>query len=307
MKPAEALRKVLGVRFAAALLVGCLGSGGGFGLTAAQADSNSVVYWRCTSNPTQACPANTSYPLPVTPSAPSGTQDTNLKQVNGATVNVGVGAASTGTQRVTTSTDSTIGTVTAVTAITNALPAGANIIGKVDIDQTTPGTTNGVVVNSGTVGGFEFNVGDTPTVQNAAYAAGQSLGGLQTISVSSTNSITGILSQIVVASAGGSTVGVVVYAWDKNPASTTCTDKSNFVSNATDNLHMIGIPQLLTPALSVSAQDTSTRAAATNLASPFTNGSTNTNIYVCVLANAAVTPATTTDYRIQLSGTKDQP
>jgi hypothetical protein len=43
------------------------------------------------------------------------------------------------------------GTLTAVTSITNALPAGTNIIGKVDIDQTTPGTTNGVVVNSGTL------------------------------------------------------------------------------------------------------------------------------------------------------------
>ncbi len=73
---------------------------------------------------------------------PSGTQDTNLKQVNGATVNVGVGAASTGTARVTTSTDSTIGTVTSVTAITNALPAGTNILGKIAIDQSTPGTTN---------------------------------------------------------------------------------------------------------------------------------------------------------------------
>lgn len=36
------------------------------------------------------------------------------------------------------------GTLTAVTAITNALPTGANVIGKVSIDQTTPGTTNRV-------------------------------------------------------------------------------------------------------------------------------------------------------------------
>jgi hypothetical protein len=39
------------------------------------------------------------------------------------------------------------GTLSAVTAITNALPAGTNIIGKVGIDQTTPGATNGVSVN----------------------------------------------------------------------------------------------------------------------------------------------------------------
>lgn len=36
----------------------------------------------------------------------------------------------------------TVSTVTAVTAITNALPVGANVIGKVSIDQATPGTTN---------------------------------------------------------------------------------------------------------------------------------------------------------------------
>lgn len=42
----------------------------------------------------------------------------------------------------------TVTTVSAVTAITNALPAGTNLMGKVGIDQTTPGTTNGVVVNT---------------------------------------------------------------------------------------------------------------------------------------------------------------
>lgn len=41
-----------------------------------------------------------------------------------------------------------ITTVAAVTAITNALPAGTNLLGKVGIDQTTPGTTNGVQVNN---------------------------------------------------------------------------------------------------------------------------------------------------------------
>lgn len=98
---------------------------------------------------------------------PGGTQDTNLKQVNGATVNVGAGAAGTGTQRVTTSTDSTIGTVTAVTAITNALPAGANIIGNVRIDQTTPGTTNGVVVNSSSLPTGAATAANQTNVQSA--------------------------------------------------------------------------------------------------------------------------------------------
>lgn len=45
-------------------------------------------------------------------------------------------------------TVTTVTTVAAVTAITNALPVGANVIGKVSIDQTTPGTTNKVDVGT---------------------------------------------------------------------------------------------------------------------------------------------------------------
>lgn len=89
-------------------------------------------------------------PLPVSgtvTTTPSGTQDENLKQVNGASVNVGAGASSTGTQRVITATDSVIGTVAAVTAITNALPAGNNNIGDVDIASgTITSITNNVNV-----------------------------------------------------------------------------------------------------------------------------------------------------------------
>jgi hypothetical protein len=43
-------------------------------------------------------------------------------------------------------TVTTVSTVTAVTSITNALPAGTNLMGKVGIDQTTVGTTNGISI-----------------------------------------------------------------------------------------------------------------------------------------------------------------
>ena len=49
----------------------------------------------------------------------TGGDDINIAQVNGATVNVGTGAAgATGTLRVVTATDSTIGTVTTVSTVT---------------------------------------------------------------------------------------------------------------------------------------------------------------------------------------------
>lgn len=47
-----------------------------------------------------------------------------------------------------------------------ALPAGTNIIGKVGIDQTTPGTTNGVIVKNGSVGTDAS--GNKPTLPNVA-------------------------------------------------------------------------------------------------------------------------------------------
>jgi len=75
----------------------------------------------------------------------------NEAQVGGNATAVGNGTTSTGTQRVTISSDSTgrvalaagsasIGTVT--------LGAGSALAGNVGIDQTTPGTTNGVQVNA---------------------------------------------------------------------------------------------------------------------------------------------------------------
>ena len=64
----------------------------------------------------------------------------NITQFGGNNVVTGTGAGGNGIPRVTVSNDSTVGLV-----------AGSAIIGRVGIDQTTPGTTNGVVTNSGSV------------------------------------------------------------------------------------------------------------------------------------------------------------
>ena len=112
----------------------------------------------------------------VTTTPPSNASS-NVAQINGVTPLMGNGVTGTGSQRVTIASDNTafsvnaaatlnaettkvIGTVNlsaaqtlatvttvgAVTAITNALPAGTNLMGKVGIDQTTVGTTNGVSI-----------------------------------------------------------------------------------------------------------------------------------------------------------------
>lgn len=122
--------------------------------------------------------------MPVTATfTPSGTQNVNVTQVGGATVATGHGTAA-GALRVELPTDGTgvLATVGAVTAITNALPAGTAILGKIGIDQTTPGTTNGVQINAalpaganlvGKVGIDQTTPGTTNGVQvNAALPAG---------------------------------------------------------------------------------------------------------------------------------------
>lgn len=103
-------------------------------------------------------PSNACY-IPV---SFTGSYTTNLTQVNTNPVNTGVGASGSGTQRVAVASDSSL-------SITGAIPAGTNLIGKVGIDQTTPGTTNGVVVNSTAV-----YLGITPTDHTLTSATGAS-------------------------------------------------------------------------------------------------------------------------------------
>lgn len=109
-----------------------------------------------------ATPINAAHPLPVTATVtPSGTQDVNQKQVNGQTINVGTGAAGTGTQRVTTSTDSTIGTVT-------------NPVGMKGADGTAIVSNANPVPVSDAGGSLTVDAASLPLPSGAATAALQS-------------------------------------------------------------------------------------------------------------------------------------
>lgn len=81
--------------------------------------------------------------LPVSVAA---TLSENIAQVNGATVNVGTGAAGTGTQRVTTSTDSTIATIT--NAVTVAQSTATSLKAQAETYQggVAVGTANPLYV-----------------------------------------------------------------------------------------------------------------------------------------------------------------
>ncbi len=103
--------------------------------------------------------------LLVTPDANSSV---NISQMNGVAVTMGNGTSGTGVQRVTIASDST-GQV--------ALAAGSALVGKVGIDQTTPGTTNAVVDTPVTSGGLSIKSASTGgTATSIKASAGQLYG-----------------------------------------------------------------------------------------------------------------------------------
>ncbi len=83
----------------------------------------------------------------------------------------------------------TLAGVTSLGSITNALPVGSNVIGKVSIDQTTPGTTNKVSI--GTDGTVSIT-GTVPLPTGAATSANQTSANstLSTISTNTTKAFT---------------------------------------------------------------------------------------------------------------------
>ena len=169
-------------------------------------------------------PAN-SRPLPVTILDPSGTGlDTNFgvvgahtlrtaAEIGNATGAANFGAGATGAQTLRTQanqgaagtlangwpvmpTDGTnqqsfTGAGEAKVDVTQPLPAGTNIIGKVGIDQTTPGTTNGVQVvaalpaGTNVIGHVITDTGSTTAVSN--FPATQPVSGTVTANQGTAN------------------------------------------------------------------------------------------------------------------------
>ena len=132
--------------------------------------------------------------LPTTPAGTNligkvGIDQTTPGTTNGVQVNAALpaGTANIGDVDIATiaAGDNNIGNVDIVTLpalvagtanigdvdIASAIPAGTNLIGKVGIDQTTPGTTNGVQVNAALPAGTN-NIGDVDVITLPALVAG---------------------------------------------------------------------------------------------------------------------------------------
>ena len=182
---------------------------------------------------------------------------------------------------------------------TVTLGPGSSVIGKVDTDLTTPGTTNLVSA------GFSQQASDTPTVQTAAYASGNCIGGFRSVTVTANNGQSGFITNFRVESIGGATPSVTVYLFDSNPSSSTCTDKSTFTLNSADVDKLLNNPA--TGAITLAAPIGTTTTFANvdfNPPRPFIAGGSAASgvktIYYALVSGSAFTPGTATDIHTRI-------
>lgn len=203
-----------------------------------------------------------------------------------------------------------------------ALGAGTSIIGTVAIDQTTPGTTNGVQINAGSAiignvgvdqttpgttnlvaAGFGQQVASTPTVQNASYVSGNCLGGFNAVTLTVNNGQSGFVTNFRVASVGGSIPAVTIYLFSANPSASTCTDKSTFTLNSADIDKIIVSPVTVTLAAPTGTTVTFGAADFTPPRPFIAGGSTGSGvktIYYALVSGTTFTPASTSDIHVRV-------
>lgn len=131
-------------------------------------------------------------------------------------------------------------------AVNSAIPAGTNLIGKVGIDQTTPGTTNAVQPISGATGGatpYHFVTTASTNSQNIKAAAAGTLYTISAVNFSATASYLRIYDQAAAPTCSSATGAVHSYGI---PASTSGAGIS--ISIAVGELYANGIGYCVTGA-----------------------------------------------------------
>ena len=175
-------------------------------------------------------------------------------------------------------------------------------------DPLPPGTNQIGTVSGSNVGGYEFNATSIPTIQNAAYASGNCMGGFNALTVARTNGGGIILDTFGLRSVGGGTTAIQVYIFNANPSASTCTDKSTFTINSADIDKIIaGGTFQLTPAATTGTSITFAYQSnmALSVIAGGSSGSGVQTIYYALVSTGTWTPASTTDLHVQVNGIQD--
>jgi hypothetical protein len=152
------------------------------------------------------------------------------------------------------------------------------------------------------VGGNTGVVTAAPAVQVAAYAAGQVIGGLQTIpGFGRLTGGSGIVQMASVFLKVGNTQPIDLVLFNTNPAASTFADKAALAVVAADFDKLIGVAHVTdwtnlgTPSLGM----------ATALGMPFQLPTGSDAVYVVPVARGAITFASTSDFKFALKALRD--
>ncbi len=177
-----------------------------------------------------------------------------------------------------------------------ARPVGAAISLASIAQQPNPALAQSAIAT------YNYSTPVTPVIQASSYAQNAAIGGLSTVAALRLPSYpSGILDGFWAAWKGGNTVGVTFYVFDKLPTGSSCTDQVVFSMGASDIDKLALAPFSITPV----APQGSTFAIGewTGTRSIRNNDSTaSKKLYVCPVANAAVTPASTADFVFKITG-----
>lgn len=143
-----------------------------------------------------------------------------------------------------------------------------------------------------------------PTIQAAAYAIGNNIGGLQTVPIFTSTSIkTGKLTNIALTMLGTNEPALTLYIFSKNPTLSTFTDKGAFSIHNTDAQFLKKVITL-TPFLLPGITNAKSVYAEMSLAMENKDTIPSINIYVAIEVGTAFTPAVG-DMLLTFSGWRD--
>jgi hypothetical protein len=192
-----------------------------------------------------------------------------------------------------------------VTALGSPLQAGGSIGNTAFGVSSLPALAAGSNI-IGYAGSLNFQTAPVvPTIQAAAYASGNVIGGKLTVAnvFRNTTQPSATLSQFLLGWAGAETVVVTVYLFSRNPTSGTYTDKTAMTLAAADAQYLVTAPFTITAA--ASAGTTQTFAAQSlSLSVQNRDSSVTQNLYAVLVVGGAVTPAVG-DLFFSISGVLD--
>lgn len=176
--------------------------------------------------------------------------------------------------------------------VTATLAAGSAIIGKVGIDQTTPGTTDRV-----TVGGVtKFLLATGTDNDTSIYASGDLIGGKLTIANAARVAAgSGVIKQVRIIDKAKQNAAMDILFFYQDPSGTTFTDNAAFDLDDADIHKCFGIVKIAASDYSDFADNS---VAVKECALAYHQGSGGTSIFAAKISRGTPTYASTLDVEL---------